>query len=352
MPTLPWALDRKLPRTARGRVVTVVAVLVLAQFYRQSGCYPRLCSLIPTRSEVGIRLPEPSLGPRADTTAAEIDGCRRLNTLEKLADGMLAADETTRENFDATLAKYQHSLSSWRKGLRATQDLGGPRQPRCRADSLGEMAHAAGMRLPEEYQKAVLGQSKPKGSTWGQYTDLMMSLATSLGDSAQCRDFHMVATWIWQWCSYGDWYLLSFDSDYERLMPYIEDGMDYGNPGIKWQYHWGRGWFKEERIQHMTHAQIHLRALGVHPDLSNIAQIVEFGGGTGDMCAATMDMGYQGTYVIYVSRLGTLECASARVPIASKDRPRLHECRQCLPWPPHWTPYRTNVARARRIWHR
>lgn len=91
-----------------------------------------------------------------------------------------------------------------------------------------------------------------------------------------------------------------------------------GNPGIKWRYHWGHGWVKEERIMHMTHAQIHLRALGVHPDLSNIAQIVEFGGGTGDMCAATMDMGYQGTYVIYVSAASLNVPAHARVPIASQ----------------------------------
>lgn len=226
MAKLPWAIARMLPRSARGRGGTVVAVLVVALFFHQMGCYPVLCSLIPTWSEVGIRTPEPSLGPRADTTAVEIDGCHRLNALEKLADGMLAADDTTREKFAATLVKYQHSLSSWRKGLRATEDLGGPRQPRCRADQLGAVAHAAGMRLPKEYQDAVLGKSKPEGSTWGQYTDLMMSLSRSLGDSAQCRNFHMVAEWIWQWCSYGDWYLLSFDSDYERLMPYIKDGMD------------------------------------------------------------------------------------------------------------------------------
>ena len=52
---------------------------------------------------------------------------------------------------------------------------------------------------------------------------------------------------------------------------------------------------------HMTHANVALRALSVRQDWSNVQQIVEFGGGTGDMCAATLDMGFQGTYIVYVS---------------------------------------------------
>ena len=55
---------------------------------------------------------------------------------------------------------------------------------------------------------------------------------------------------------------------------------------------------------HMTHANVALRALSVRQDWSNVQQIVEFGGGTGDMCAATLDMGFQGTYIVYVSAAG------------------------------------------------
>jgi hypothetical protein len=51
---------------------------------------------------------------------------------------------------------------------------------------------------------------------------------------------------------------------------------------------------------HMTHANVALRGLSVRQDWSNVKQIVEFGGGTGDMCAATLDMGFQGTYFVYV----------------------------------------------------
>jgi hypothetical protein len=297
---LKATLPRRLTRLSGTKALAVLVVGYLV--VRQMSCFPVFCTLLPKPSEVGIRVPEPSLGPREDT-AGELEGCKRLNALEARLDGMLAgegASRAQRAQFDTALADYRDKLAAWRKGLRAKPDLGGPRQPRCRTNALGNTAHANGMRLPKEYRKAVLGLYKPEGSTWGQYTDLMMSLAGSLANSEECRDFHMVAQWIWQWCSYGDWYLLRFDSNYKRLMPYIEDGKDYGNPGIKWQYHYGYGWVKEERIMHMTHAQIFLH-LGVHQDVSNLVQIVEFGGGTGDMCAATMDLGFSGTYFIYVS---------------------------------------------------
>lgn len=85
----------------------------------------------------------------------------------------------------------------------------------------------------------------------------------------------------------------------ERFRPVLEAGKDYGNPGIEQQYHFGYGWLKEERLQHATHANMFVLGLGVEPDMSNVDQIVEFGGGTGDMAALTLDMGFKGAYLVY-----------------------------------------------------
>lgn len=183
---------------------------------RQLSCLPKTCSLLPS-GEVGIRTPEPSLGPREDLQG-ELEWCRRMNALEDRVDGMLASGAVDRAEFDPAYEDYVEGLAAWRKAQRAHPDEGGPRQPRCRANHLGGGAHKAGLQLPEKYRK------RSEHTTWGQYTGLMYNLADSLLDTEQCRDFHMMASWIWQWCSYGDWYLPDYDPDFGRLMPYIEDG--------------------------------------------------------------------------------------------------------------------------------
>eukprot|EP01047_Picozoa_sp_COSAG01_P107609 COSAG01_NODE_36600_length_515_cov_1.105769_1_plen_171_part_11 len=170
---LKATLPRRLTRLSGTKALAVLVVGYLV--VRQMSCFPVFCTLLPKPSEVGIRVPEPSLGPREDT-AGELEGCQRLNALEARLDGMLAGEGASRAQFDTALAEYRDKLAAWRKGLRAKPDLGGPRQPRCRTNALGNTAHTNGMRLPKEYRKAVLGLYKHEGSTWGQYTDLMMSL--------------------------------------------------------------------------------------------------------------------------------------------------------------------------------
>ena len=212
-------------------VAAVPCAVALGLFIRQLSCFPVVCSLLPS-GEVGIRTPEPTLGPREDQLGTEVDWCHRLNALETRADSLLtgapgADQQVLRADFDVANKAYRDGLAAWRKGLRATIDEGGPRQPRCRADKLAEVAHKAGLQLPEKYRK------RSEHTTWGQYTGLMMDLASSLLNVDECRDFHMVAPWIWQWCSYGDWFLPDFDPSFGRLMPYIEEGKVRSPPNLR-----------------------------------------------------------------------------------------------------------------------
>lgn len=137
--------------------------------------------------------------------------------------------------------------------------------------------------------------------------------------------------WIFQWCHSGDYNLLSNDpqhaADDGDLADAIALGADYGTPSVPLVYHWGHGFVKEERVHHAGHALVIQRALGTN-FLTDLDQIVEFGGGTGDMAALVMDMGFPGTYYVCTDSL-----AHSLILLTTHHCSRsLSACNRCTIW--------------------
>jgi len=254
-------------------------------------------------------------------------GCRGVNTLEKLADAALS-HKGHPELFDATRTAYADELSSFRMHVRETQmeRSRGPTQATCRSDAIGAFICEQGRKLPQAWR-----EDKPEGATWGQYDLLMHDLARDVVDEDRCANFHEVAPWIFQWCHSGDYNLLSNDpqhaADDGDLADAIALGADYGTPSVPLVYHWGHGFVKEERVHHAGHALVVQRALGTN-FLTDLDQIVEFGGGTGDMAALVMDMGFPGTYYVCTDSL-----AHSLILLTTHHCSRsLSACNRCTIW--------------------
>ena len=225
-------------------------------------------------------------------------GCRGVNTLESLADAALTAKGHP-ELFEQTRAAYAEELASFRLHVRENfmERARGPTQATCRSDAIAEKICAEGRKLPAAWR-----EDKPDGATWGQYDLLMHDLARQVTREDRCHNFHEVAPWIFQWCHSGDYSLLSQDPEHAAddgdLAAAITLGADYGTPAVPLVYHWGHGWVKEERVHHAGHALVVQRALSTN-FITDLDQVVEFGGGTGDMAALTMDLGFPGVYFVY-----------------------------------------------------
>jgi hypothetical protein len=241
------------------------------------------------------------LGRYEKRTAGPMEeiGCRGVNTLEKLADAALT-HKGNPELFEQTRAAYGEELASFRVHVREifNERARGPTQATCRSDAIAKKICVEGRKLPTAWRKG-----SPEGTTWGQYDQLMHSLARDVVEEGKCHNFHLVAPWIFQWCHSGSYDpLLSQDphhaADHGDLAAAITLGADYGTPAVPLVYHWGHGFVKEERVQHAGHVLVVQRALSTDI-VHDINQVVEFGGGTGDMGALIMDMGFTGAYFVY-----------------------------------------------------
>jgi len=203
------------------------------------------------------------------------------------------------EAFNKANEDYRLALNTFRMGVR--ENYAG-KHARCRTDHLAQAAYQHGTQLPQKW----LPENGQK-TTWGQYGDLMRLLAKSLNDLEACRNMHNVAIWIWQWCAQGYWTLLDQDPAAKSWDHVIELGIDYGHPAIDLQKHWGHPAVKMERVQHVQH--VHVLQQASKCNIANdLDQVVEFGGGTGDMAALFKDANFGGSYIVYdMAPMGILQ---------------------------------------------
>lgn len=227
--------------------------------------------------------------PRIADSIEEV-ACEGVNQLEG------RVDEALRQSSSVAGQAFQEYAAQLHRFRKAISKSYGGEQARCRTDHLGRTLYAEGRDLRQKWDNM---RSENTEQTWGQYRSLMMELTVPLSKLDQCQRFWTSGTFIWQWCSSGDFRIIDQDPDAAgKLAPAIEAGTDYGHPVIGKSHLRGHGSVKMERVQHAQHLLVLQRSAttDVQTDLD---QIVEFGGGTGDMAALVRDIGFNGMYVIY-----------------------------------------------------
>lgn len=192
---LPYTIRRKRPQVA----ALVVCCWLLG---RMALCWPKYCGVLPGGSswDLGVRMPRPLVEREFVAGSEEAHLCAELNALEVHTDAALrpaGADTAAvvRQQFNVLRDAYSLALHMWRVDQRAHPNS---QQARCRAEKMATDILAAGRALPEKFK-----HQKSEETAWGQYAGLMVDLGVDLNKQERCESFDQVATWIWQWCSFG-----------------------------------------------------------------------------------------------------------------------------------------------------
>lgn len=225
-----------------------------------------------------------------ETSEMEEVACRGLNSLERQVD---YAIENSQESVAMQkFPEYKQLLNSFHAASSKSHNGNG----RCRSNQLAHTIHEEGQSLAAKW---IDSKKQGSGATWGQYEGLMHGLADVLSDLEACKTFWKRATFIWQWCNSGDFRVLDQNPNaLANLANGIALGGYYGNPAVAQSSLRAHGRVKMERVQHSQHLLMLQLALKANV-VNDLDQIVEFGGGTGDMAATLRDNGYPGMYVVY-----------------------------------------------------
>lgn len=216
--------------------------------------------------------------------------CHDLNELELAADKIIALHGDLNVN---AVADFEHALGEWRTSR------AGP-QPDCRTRSLGTKLCTLGQQLLQDKPDIEKDANK---SFWNE---MMYELALHESTPTDCEHFHEFVKRAWRPAVFS-W--LNCDFHHQRISELLSDPLYnsvyakaahqslYGPPEVSMQIV-DENIFRKKRVQNLNYLRL-LKA--VMPDFhlgESVDQIIEFGGGSGELPAAFFDLGFRGTHFV------------------------------------------------------
>ncbi|CAE7218025.1 unnamed protein product [Symbiodinium sp. CCMP2592] len=208
------------------------------------------------------------------------DSCEKLNRLEEAALAMPTGPE---------FEEYRKALAAWRKAHPGYQ-------PSCRTDALGKQLCKDGAKLA-----ALLGPAT--GDEWDSWMRELIVHETTPDDCANFAARQVVEMWpphVWHWPQQTSEVILDEllgDADYASYADALHLAPPFGAPQVKFR-HRPQGRFQMHRVEQLNHWRV-LRKAVPGLELSQLEQVVEFGGGTGNLPATFFDLGYTGVHFVY-----------------------------------------------------
>ncbi|CAE8602378.1 unnamed protein product, partial [Polarella glacialis] len=210
------------------------------------------------------------------------DTCTSLNQLESRAMDINAGGKET--------AEYQTALEAWRR-----QHPG--YQPACRTRGLGAQMCRDGARLAK-----LMGP--PTGDEWDLWMRELAAHETTAEDCLNFADWFVPKKWlphVFHWPQETQEVILDelindpeYGSAYAAAMHLAPP---FGAPQIAFRQR-PQGRFQMHRVEQLNHWRV-LRKAVPGLEVSSLQQIVEFGGGNGNLPAMFFDLGYTGAHYVY-----------------------------------------------------
>lgn len=228
---------------------------------------------------MGNHGPLPALGPE------EEQECTNLNAIESRMDAS-----------GNDVANFKQALAQWHAHHKGTQ-------PACREEALGQSLKAESHAMKFE---SLVGHATE--NHWLAYMRELLQHEKNDEDSRNFAQWYVTKKWkpevfLWpQHTPMGDIDDILSDGEYMQL--YAKAGhlsLPYGAPQVPWLTRNIQGQaytVRASRMQQLFHLRM-LRKAVPSFSLDKIKQVVEFGGGSGDLAATVRDLGFKGTYFIY-----------------------------------------------------
>lgn len=238
-----------------------------------------------------MRVEETSSHQLQDQPSEDI--CAELTRAEDSAD---QADDLGDKRVDG----YLQNLAQWRQIF-----LGrGLAQPACRRNRVSGALCRMGSHLVGTRSKdAESNDHMP--NLWQKRSQTLLSFKSHLENCSTSNDIpeHFSKWQQWEPEVLGntpsDMTNLVAGGEYDRV--YSAGGHRapmYGPEGAPVISMAGKGQIRRERAEHLMSFHL-LRKSAPGTELGNISQVVQFGGGTGDLPAMFFDLGYNGTHLVY-----------------------------------------------------
>jgi len=212
--------------------------------------------------------------------------CRSLGQLEESADA--SSDLQTPE-----VSAYLAALAAWRSSHPGEQ-------PKCRTDQLGAQLCKEGAML-SGFSANALG-----GGVWDSLSRELVGHEQNATDCWSFASRYYTERWNPQVFYWPDKFAhegllddLLADPEYDRA--YARAGHlspPYGATEVQWCVRPPGRRFRMERAEHLAHLRV-LRKSAPGTEVAAITQVVEFGGGTGDVAAMLRDLSFRGTHFVY-----------------------------------------------------
>jgi hypothetical protein len=210
--------------------------------------------------------------------------CAQLNRLE----AEVAASLRTKKVPDATLGEYEKHLQQWRRGHPG-------HQPSCRTEALGKLLCIDGADLNDL-------MPPPTDDPWDGW---MRDLASHENATEHCQAFeaNFVPKWephVFHWGEQVPEAILDeilADPEYAKFASAMHLAPAYGAPQVMFRQR-AQGRFRMARAEHLNQFRM-LRKVVPGIEVTNLKQLVEFGGGCGDVPAMYRDLGFAGTHFVY-----------------------------------------------------
>jgi len=215
------------------------------------------------------------------------DSCDVLNRLEVEA---MVWGHGAGNVYWGHMSKYEAALGAWRR-----QHPG--YQPLCRTRALGKLLCSDGSDV-----LGLLGRAS--GDAWDEW---MRELAAHESTDEDCENFwkRMVPEkWlphVFHWPQETQEVILDEilrDGDYgSAYASAMHLAPPFGAPQISFRQR-PQGRFQMHRVEQLNHWRV-LRKIASGIDMGNLSQIVEFGGGNGNLPAQNLDLGFKGVHYVY-----------------------------------------------------
>lgn len=214
--------------------------------------------------------------------------CDELNALE-------ASLSTAGERLGNTWASYTSSLASWRASHPAGE------QPSCRTKAIGSNLCKRALDF------AQFQEPPPKGGElWAERMRELSSHESMQKDCMHFDDLYHPKKFkpeVFAWYDKAEVPKpaqggVLADPDYATYWAKaVHLAPPYGAPQVVYAT-WSGHKVRQERLWHVNSLWVLTKAVP-SATLAGVKQIVEFGGGTGDLTAALHDLGYAGTHFVY-----------------------------------------------------